>query len=87
MIIQLKSPLHKEPLPPYSSTLLLPKDQIIEVLTGGTEGIFVEKVQSGEIDLTRPIYLVAGGQSNSLAASLEILSYINMNGGKGEILC
>ncbi len=87
MIIQLKSPLHKEPLPPYSSTPLLPKDQIIEVLTGGTEGIFVEKVQSGEIDLTQPIYLVAGGQSNSLAASLEILSYINMNGGKGEILC
>lgn len=91
MIIQLKSPLHKEetptPLLPYSSTPLPPDSQVVYVMTGGTEGLFLEKVQSGEIDLTQPIYLVAGGQSNSLAASLEILSYINMNGGKGEILC
>ncbi len=79
MIIQLKSALHKEDIESYS--------QIIEVLTGGTEGLFVEKVEAGEIDLTKPIYLVASGQSNSLAASLEILAYINQHGGKGEVIC
>ena len=101
MIIQLKSSLHTEDLPDTIATQVAyhsplgalstihqtPEDQIIHVLTGGTEGLFVEKVQSGEIDLTKPVYLVASGQSNSLAASLEILAYINQHGGKGEVIC
>ena len=96
MIIQLKSSLHTEDLPDtkhqipdtkHSRNGETPEDQIIHVLTGGTEGLFVEKVQSGEIDLTKPVYLVASGQSNSLAASLEILAYINQHGGKGEVIC
>lgn len=90
MIIQLKSPLHTEEIPSTihhpQSTIYKSEDQVIEVLTGGTEGLFVEKVEAGEIDLTQPIYLVASGQSNSLAASLEILAYINQHGGKGEIV-
>ena len=94
MIIQLKSSLHTEeiatPLPLSSSTparRALPLDsQVIYVMTGGTENQFVQKVQLGEIDLAKPVYLVASGQSNSLAASLEILAYINQHGGKGEIV-
>lgn len=90
MIIKLISSLHKEEmpasLPPYSSTPLPPSSQIVYVMTGGTEGLFLEKVQSGEIDLNKPIYLVASGQSNSLAASMEILAYINQHEGKGKIV-
>ena len=33
-----------------------------------------------------PFYLLASGKSNSLAASLEILSYLRQHGYKGEIL-
>ena len=100
MIIQLKSSLHTEDLPdttpfgdlktPYSSTPLPQPEgrysQVVYVMTGGTENLFVEKVKEGVIDLNQPVYLVASGQSNSLAASLEILSYINQHGGKGEIV-
>lgn len=92
MIIQLKSSLHTEDLPDTKhqtpNTKHLPPDsQFVYVMTGGTEGLFLDKVQSGEIDLAKPVYLVASGQSNSLAASLEILAYINQHGGKGEVIC
>ena len=88
MIIQLKSSLHKENVDPSPllPSYLSSNDQVVEVMTGGTEGIFVEKIQAGEIDLAKPIYLVASGQSNSLAASLEILAYINQHGGCGKIV-
>ncbi|MCQ2313167.1 MAG: hypothetical protein MJZ84_06960 [Paludibacteraceae bacterium] len=96
MIIQLKSSLHTEDLPDtiatqvahhLQSTIHNPQNsQVIYVMTGGTENQFVQKVQLGEIDLAKPVYLVASGQSNSLAASLEILAYINQHGGKGEIV-
>ena len=101
MIIQLKSSLHTEDLPDtiatqvahhLQSTIALrahnpQNSQVVYVMTGGTEGLFLDKVQSGEIDLAQPVYLVASGQSNSLAASLEILAYINQHGGKGEVIC
>ena len=60
---------------------------IIYVRTGGTEGIFLEKLpvlkaQSGD----SPIYLLTSGLSNSLAASLEILSYLRQQGLRGEVI-
>ena len=92
-MIKLISPLHKEAVPEVGykipGTQGSPDDgnnQVVMVMTGGTEGLFLDKVKAGEIDLKRPIYLVASGQSNSLAASLEILAYINQHGGKGEIV-
>lgn len=53
---------------------------LIYVRTGGTEGIFKS------LDLQGPIYLLTSGQSNSLAASMEILSYLRRNGREGEII-
>lgn len=53
---------------------------IIYVRTGGTEGLFKELNLQGEIKL------LTSGQSNSLAASMEILSYLRQRGQSGEIL-
>ena len=61
-------------------------NQCVAVLTGGTEASFVELVNDGKIDLQQPIYLLASGQSNSLAASLEILAWIQQHGGAGRVL-
>ncbi len=66
---------------------------LIYVRTGGTEGIFKrllpdlqKKSQLERICNPCPIYLLTSGKSNSLAASMEILSYLNQQGIKGEIL-
>ena len=59
---------------------------IIYVRTGGAEGIFKSLLPEM---LTRGIsryYLLTSGKSNSLAASLEILSYLGQQGLKGEVL-
>lgn len=55
---------------------------IIYVRTGGTEGLFKEvfPVLGGNI------LLMTSGKSNSLAASMEIMSYLNQQGRSGEIL-
>ena len=56
---------------------------LIYVRTGGTEGLFKEllpKLGGG------PFYLLTSGKSNSLAASMEILSFLRQQGLKGEIL-
>ncbi len=55
---------------------------IIFVRTGGTEGLFKEIFPT----LDGNILLLTSGKSNSLAASLEIISYLNQQGCKGEIL-
>lgn len=55
---------------------------IIFVRTGGTEGLFKEIFPT----LDGNILLLTSGKSNSLAASLEIMSYLNQQGRKGEIL-
>lgn len=56
---------------------------LIYVRTGGTEGLF--KAAFPVLPST-PIRLLTSGESNSLAASMEILSYLRKNGSFGEIL-
>lgn len=60
---------------------------IIYVRTGGTEGIFLKKLpQLTSHTVDAPFYLLTSGQSNSLAASLEILSYLRQQGMRGEVI-
>ncbi len=86
-LIILSSSLHHEalslPFEPDPEWLI--DNQVVAVLTGGSEALFLEKVQSGEITLAEPICLIAGEQSNSLAACCEILSWINQHHGHGQI--
>lgn len=56
---------------------------LIFVATGGTEGIFLKNY---EALTSKPCYLLTSGESNSLAASMEILSYLKSHEKKGEIL-
>lgn len=58
---------------------------LIYVRTGGTEGLFKEMLDNLN-NIPRKFYLLTSGLSNSLAASMEILSYLNNNGMNGEIL-
>ena len=55
---------------------------VIYVRTGGTEGLFEEIFPR----LEGNILLLTSGKSNSLAASMEILSYLRQKGRKGEII-
>lgn len=55
---------------------------VIYVRTGGTEGLFKEVFPSLDGNIT----LLTSGKSNSLAASLEILSYLGQHERKGEII-
>ena len=84
----LSSAMHRERLsmPFEVSEAFLQNHQVVAVLTGGTEGKFVQLVKEGLIDLKKPVYLVVSGHSNSLAASLEILSYIRQHNGTGRVL-
>ena len=59
---------------------------LIYVRTGGTEGIFRRLLPSLLEKSDRPFYLLTSGKSNSLAASMEILSYLRQNNLKGEII-
>jgi L-fucose isomerase-like protein len=56
---------------------------IIYIATGGTEGVFLEKFEEYT---KKPCYILTSGESNSLAASMEILSYLKNHGKEGEIL-
>lgn len=58
---------------------------LIYVRTGGTEGLFLEMLGTLET-MPRKFHLLTSGESNSLAASMEILSYLNNNGMTGEII-
>lgn len=61
--------------------------ELIYVRTGGTEGIFKSIFcQDGTLRIPEPVRLLTSGRSNSLAASMEILSYLNLHGIRGEIL-
>ncbi len=61
--------------------------ELIYVRTGGTEGIFRSLfVKDGTLRIPEPVRLLTSGLSNSLAASMEILSYLNLHGVRGEIL-
>ncbi len=59
---------------------------LIYVRTGGTEGIFKRLLPTLLEQSRRPFYLLTSGKSNSLAASMEILSYLRQNGLRGEII-
>ena len=59
---------------------------LIYVRTGGTEGIFLRQLSQLQAQSQRPFYLLTSGKSNSLAASMEILSYLRQQGLKGEII-
>ena len=55
---------------------------LIYVRTGGTEGLFKEIYDN----ICGPIRILTSGKSNSLAASMEILSFLNAQGRTGEII-
>lgn len=56
--------------------------KLIFIETGGTEGIFLSELNK----LKGPFYLLTNGKNNSLAASLEILTYLKLHNLNGEIL-
>lgn len=58
------------------------ENSLIYIRTGGTEGLFREVYPL----LDGRIRLLASGKSNSLAASMEILSFLRADGWEGEIL-
>jgi len=60
---------------------------LLYIRTGGTEGIFkklLPKLVSQSSN--KSVYLLTSGKSNSLAASMEILSYLRQQGMNGEII-
>ena len=62
---------------------------VIYVRTGGTEGLFKEvfgRVSRTPDGKVRPVRLLTSGKSNSLAASMEILSFLRQNDCPGEII-
>lgn len=56
---------------------------LLYVASGGSEGYFVQTFDQLK---DRHCYILTSGESNSLAASMEILSFLNKHGGSGEIL-
>ncbi len=59
---------------------------LIYIRTGGAEGIFKHLLPEMLARGIDRYYLLTSGKSNSLAASLEILSYLRQQGLKGEVL-
>ena len=59
---------------------------VIYVRTGGTEGIFRRLLPQLRQQSQAPFRLLTSGKSNSLAASMEILSFLQQNGLQGEII-
>lgn len=88
MLYTLCSKLHTEVsgMPFKVSDSFINENQVVAVLSGGTEAQFVELVRENKIDLKRPVYLLVSGYSNSLAAALEILSFIRQREGIGKIM-
>ena len=56
---------------------------LLYVASGGSEGYFLEIFEQLK---SRYCYILTSGETNSLAASMEILSFLNKHGGTGEIL-
>lgn len=59
---------------------------LIYVRTGGTEGIFKRLLPQLQKQSNNPFYLLTSGKSNSLAASLEILSFLRQQQIRGEVI-
>jgi L-fucose isomerase-like protein len=68
------------------SDSFIEENQVVAVLTGGTESQFVDLVKEKKIDLKRPVYLLVSGYSNSLAAAFEILSFIRQRNGIAKVM-
>lgn len=88
MLHVLSSAMHKEDLhlPFELPEAWVAGHQCVAVLTGGTEALFLKLVDEGKVSLDEPVFILASGYSNSLAASLEILSWIKQHGGSGRVL-
>ncbi len=56
---------------------------LLFVASGGSEGIFLSQFDRLS---DRPVYILTSGENNSLAASMEILSYLHQHGRPGEII-
>jgi len=56
--------------------------KLIFVQSGGSENLFLQNLDK----LKEPYYLLTNGSNNSLAASLEIMTFITSKGKNGEIL-
>ncbi len=56
---------------------------LLYVASGGSESFFLEVFAHLR---DRPCFILTSGENNSLAASMEILSYLKKHGGRGEIL-
>ena len=77
------------------STYGLHAVDLIYVRTGGTEGVFGKLLSdlanrsalyNGNRSTLRPFFLLTSGKSNSLAASMEILSFLRQQNLRGEII-
>ena len=58
---------------------------LIFVRTGGTENLFKQRYMD-VLDAKKSVYLLSSYSNNSLAASMEILSWLRQRGIRGEIL-
>ena len=56
---------------------------LLYVASGGSEGYFLDVFERLR---EKKCYILTSGESNSLAASMEILSFLRMHGGSGQIL-
>ena len=88
MLHVLASAIHREEL---NLPFQLPKEfvenhQCVAVLSGGAEALFLKLVDEGKVSLSEPIFIIASGYSNSLAASLEILAWIQQHNGNGRVV-
>lgn len=88
MLYTLCSQLHTEvsDMPFKVSDEFVEENQVIAVLSGGTEAQFIDLLKAKKIDLKRPIYLLVSEFSNSLPAALEILSFIRQRNGMAKIM-
>ena len=88
MLHKLCSRLHTEvsDIPFKVSDSFVEENQVVAVLSGGTEAQFMDLVLEKKIDLKRPVYLMVSGFSNSLPAALEILSFIRQRNGIAKIM-
>ena len=88
MLHTLCSNLHTEVsgMPFKVADSFLNENQVIAVLSGGTEAQFIDLIRQKKIDLKRPVYLMVSEYSNSLPAALEILSFIRQRDGLAKIM-
>lgn len=74
---ELEEKIIVSPLDDYDCSL-----KLILIASGGSENYFLQNINK----LKEPYYLLTTGKNNSLAASMEILTYLNNNNKCGEII-